>query len=117
MSNPMCHWEFMVSDPVKAKVFYGRVFDWRFEEQPGGEYTMILTGTEPGGGMMKKPPMAPAPALNNYFKVDAVDATLRNVVEAGGTVIVPKTEISGVGWFAMFQDPERIAVGILETKR
>jgi predicted enzyme related to lactoylglutathione lyase len=116
MPNPICHWELMVRDPKKARAFYKQVFDWRFEDQPGGEYTLIQTGSEPGGGLMLKPPAAPASALNVYFSVDSIDATLRKVVEAGGTVVVPKTEVPGMGRFAMFLDPDQVAVGIFDPK-
>jgi predicted enzyme related to lactoylglutathione lyase len=66
--------------------------------------------------MMARPPMAPAAALNSYFEVKTIDGTLPKVIEAGGMVIVPKTEIPGVGWFAMFVDLDRIPIGIFETR-
>jgi predicted enzyme related to lactoylglutathione lyase len=114
MANPIVHWELMVGDVERSKAFYGRVFGWRFAGY-GPEYTMIDTGALPGGGMMPKPPSAPAAALNVYFEVADLERTLREVVEAGGTVVVPRTEIPP-GWFAMFLDPEGIAVGILQTR-
>jgi predicted enzyme related to lactoylglutathione lyase len=113
MSNALIHWELMVGDVEKAKRFYGAVFDWRFQAS-GPEYTLIDTGSPPGGGMMAKPAGAPISALNSYFQVADVDATLRRVVEAGGRVIVPRTEITGIGWFAMFLDPEGIAIAVLQ---
>jgi len=114
MSNPMVHWELMVPDVERAKAFYGRVFGWKFAGY-GPEYTTIETGQAPAGGLMAKPPTAPAAALNVYFEVASIERTLRDVVEAGGTVAVPKTEIPP-GWFAMFIDPDGIAVGILEMR-
>ena len=113
MNNPVCHWELMVNDLGKAKAFYERVFDWKFDTSRP-EYTMIETGAPPGGGMMLRPPAAPIAALNTYFAVVDIDATLRQVVEAGGTVAVPRTEIPAVGWFAMFLDPDNIPVGIFQ---
>lgn len=114
MANPIVHWELMVGDVERAKAFYGRVFGWQFSSY-GPEYTMIETGTPPGGGMMPKPASAPSAALNVYFEVADIERSLREVVEAGGTVVVPKTEIPP-GWFAMFVDPEGIAVGILQPR-
>lgn len=114
MSNPICHWELMVSNVEKTKTFYRSVFDWTFDERSFPGYTMIATGKEPGGGLMAKPASAPMAALNVYFQVDDLQRTLAKVVESGGRVIVPKTEIPGIGWFAMFQDPENIAVGLLQ---
>lgn len=113
MPNPIVHWEFMVEDVAKATAFYRRVFDWTFTPA-GPEYTLIGTGAEPGGGLMARPPGAPMSALNTYFRVDDLDRTLRAAVEAGATVIVPRMEVPGVGWFAMFVDPERIPVGVMQ---
>jgi hypothetical protein len=112
MSNPIVHWELMVSDLPRALAFYRRVFDWSFDES--GEYVMIRTGGATEGGMMARPGPAPA-SLNTYFAVDDIDRTLREVVEAGGVVLVPRTEIPP-GWFAMFADPDGIPVGILQTR-
>jgi uncharacterized protein len=77
---------------------------------------MISTGAEPGGGMMVKPAAAPMPALNVHFQVASVDRTVVQAVEAGAKVVVPKTEVPGVGWFAMFVDPDGIPIGVFENK-
>src|SRR5688500_15553052 len=114
MANPMIHWELMVNDVERAKAFYGRVFGWKFSSY-GPEYTMIDTGGTPGGGLMPRPASAPAAALNVYFEVSDLEQTLDDVVEAGGTVAVPRTEIPP-GWFAMIVDPDGIAVGILQSR-
>lgn len=115
MANPIIHWELMVQDTEKAKAFYGRLFDWKFDELGGG-YTSVRPGEGPAGGMMKKPPNAPMPGLNVYFKVASLDASLKRAAELGARVIVPRTEVPGMCWFAMFLDPDGIPVGILEEK-
>jgi predicted enzyme related to lactoylglutathione lyase len=46
--------------------------------------------------------------------VDDIDATLEKVTENGGRILVPKTVIPNVGYFAMFADPEGIAIGIMK---
>ena len=116
MSNSVCHWELMVNDVEKAKAFYAKIFDWKFEGTSSSEYVMINTGERPFGGMMAKPKAAPMAALNVYFSVASVDATLRKVVEAGATVIVPKMQVPEAGWFAMFLDPDGIPIGIFEQR-
>lgn len=113
MANPIIHWELMVTDPARATLFYQRVFDWTFTPS-GPEYTLIDTGSPPGGGLLQRPRGVPTSALNSYFEVASIDQTLRNAVEAGATVIVPRTEIPGIGWFAMFLDPDRIPIGIMQ---
>lgn len=116
MGNSLCHWEFMVHDVETSKAFYGKVFDWSFDDQSYPGYTLIHTGKEPSGGMMAKPAEAPMPCLSQYFQVDSVDGTMAKVTAGGGRVIVPKMEIPKVGWFAMFTDPDGIPVGILEPQ-
>lgn len=116
MANPIRHFELMVNDTEKTKEFYRRIFDWRFDTTDPS-YTMIETGTAPAGGLMKRPPQSGPPSLNIYFGVDAIDPVLRNVVEAGGKVLVPRTEIPDMGWYAMFQDPDQIPVGLFEEKK
>jgi hypothetical protein len=105
----------MTDDPQKCKAFYGKVFGWGFDDSSMPGYTMINTGEPPGGGLMKRPPQAPAVALNTYFMVEDIDATLTKVQEAGGKVLVPKTPIPNVGSFAFFADPEGICVGIFRS--
>lgn len=113
MANPIIHWELMVSDVARAKAFYARVFDWKFEAM-GAEYTIVQTGKQPGGGLMQRPPGVPAAALNTYFQVGDVSHTLVVASENGAKVIVPRTEIPDVGWYAMFLDPDGIPIGILQ---
>ncbi|MBS1120587.1 MAG: Glyoxalase/bleomycin resistance protein/dioxygenase [Deltaproteobacteria bacterium] len=113
MPNPLVHWELMVSDVEKAKAFYRKVFDWSFTAA-GPEYTLIECGAAPGGGLMLRPPNVRMSTLNSYFRVTDLDRTLRDAVEAGATVIVPRMEVPTVGWFAMFLDPEQIPIGVLQ---
>jgi len=117
MGNRLCYFEFMVGDTAKAQEFYGKVFDWKFAEydnMPG--YISIDTGTEPSGGMMKKPENIPANALGVYFYVESIDDTLAKVTEAGGQIMMPKTEIPNIGWWALFMDLDQIPVMIYENK-
>jgi predicted enzyme related to lactoylglutathione lyase len=114
MANPICHFEFCSDDPEKCKQFYGSVFGWEFDNQSMPDYTLINTGSEPGGGLMKRPPQAPAPSLTVYFLVDDVGATVSKAQQAGGTVLVPETPIPNVGAFAIIADPEGLHFGIFK---
>jgi predicted enzyme related to lactoylglutathione lyase len=44
MGNPLVHFEFVVGDVSKSKEFYGKIFDWKFKDDPAMDYTMIDTG-------------------------------------------------------------------------
>jgi len=115
MGNPIGHWELLVSDVAKAKIFYSSIFDWEWDEKTFPGYLLIKAGSEPGGGLMAKPDSAPACALNTYFQVDDIEATLEKVVAAGAAIIAPKTPVPGVGHWAMFADPDGIPIGLLQT--
>src|SRR5262245_54890011 len=58
MGNPFCHVELSTDAPAKAREFYGKLFQWKFEDAPspvpGGTYTHIRVGDGTGGGLMKK---------------------------------------------------------------
>jgi hypothetical protein len=116
MGNPVVHWELMVNDQQKAIAFYSAVFDWEIDQTSMPGYPMVLTGAEPPGGMMLKPVQVPTCALNTYFGVDDIEATLAKAVAAGATVLAPKTEVAGVGYWAMFLDPDGIPIGIFQSR-
>ena len=115
MGAPLCHFEFMSDDPDQCKAFYAKVFGWEYDDKSMPDYTLIKTGEEPEGGLVKRPAEAPAPSLNVYFLVDDIKATLAKVQQAGGRTVVPKTPIPNVGAFAMFSDPEGIVVGVFQS--
>ncbi len=116
MPNPLCHFELMTKDVNKCQAFYTGVFDWKFDSSSMPGYTLIQTGKEPAGGMMKVPPGAPGPCFTVYFMVDDIGATLKKVERAGGRVLKPETPIPNVGAFAIFADPEGNALGIFRPK-
>lgn len=114
MGNPLCHFELMVSDVEKSKAFYSQIFDWTFNDTHMEGYSLIDTGAAPGGGLMVKPPEAPACAMSNYIQVASVEETVNKITAAGGMIVVPRTEIPNIGFFAMFLDPDQICIGIFE---
>lgn len=115
MPNALCHFELMTADTDKCRSFYGELFRWQFDEASMPGYTLIQPGTEPSGGMFAKPAQAPGPCMNVYFNVDDIDATLTKAANMGGSVLVPKTAVPGVGHFAMVTDPEGITFGIMQS--
>lgn len=116
MGSPLCHFEFMSDDPDKCKQFYGSVFGWEFNDRSFPGYTMIKTGRDPEGGLMKRPDEAPAPCMTVYFLVDDIPATLEKVKAGGGTVHKGETEIPNVGRFAVASDAEGIPFGIFKGR-
>ena len=105
MANPFVHVELLTSDVARAKEFYAGLFDWKLEDVPGMDYTMINVGEGTGGGMMKNPmPDAPSSWLA-YVQVADVAVATKKAGTLGATVSKPVTEIPGVGWFSVITDP------------
>jgi uncharacterized protein len=115
-----CHIELLHSDRERAKRFYGQVFGWKLEDLPGVDYTMVTTsedGIESGlGGLAQVTGLKP-PTSNGivpYIRPDDFDRTLAAIEQAGGEVLIPKTDVLGYGWFAHFRDPDGNVVGLWE---
>jgi len=105
MANPFVHVELATNDVAKAKKFYGALFDWKLEDIPGMDYTLIKVGEGTGGGMMKNPmPDSPSFWLAYVLVADAVAAT-EKAKSLGATICKEVTEIPGVGWFSVITDP------------
>lgn len=116
MANPLFHWELMVGDVPKAIDFYTKVFDWEVDQDSFPNYPLIKTGDTPGGAFMAKPASAPVCALNTYFHVQDIESTLTRAMVLGATLVTPKTAIPGVGFWAMFADPDGIPIGLLQPE-
>jgi len=116
MASPLCHFEFMSNEPEKCREFYGSVFGWEFDDQLMPDYTLIKTGSEPGGGLMQRPTEVPNACMYVYFMVDDIPAALDRIETGGGTIHRGETEIPDVGWFAMAADPEGIVFGLFKSK-
>jgi len=65
------------------------------------------------GGLYKKEQPQQQPL--NYVYVESVDEYSKKIANIGGKVTVQKTEVPGMGWFAVAQDPEGNTFGIFET--
>ena len=119
MANPFVHIELNTTDVAEAKLFYGRLFDWKLQDMPmpGGGYTMIEVGEGTGGGLMKHPiPGAPSSWLA-YVLVDDVKVATGKAKSLGATVLKDVTEVPGMGWFSLIADPTGAALGMWQTKK
>jgi uncharacterized protein len=111
------HFEIPANDPDKLSDFYKKVFGWKFEKWGGPmEYWMVNTGAEgqPGinGGFLRK--QGPVTGTTNTIGVESVDESVKSVKNAGGKVVMDKTPIPTVGYFAYLQDPEGNVFGVMQ---
>ncbi len=114
------HFEIPADDVERARKFYGELFGWKIEPMTGPSpmpYWMVATGRQEGmmgvdGGLMKRE--MPGQFITIYIDVPSVDDYVDKVKKLGGQVVVPKTAIPDMGYFAVCVDPEKNGFGIWE---
>ena len=112
--------ELITTDVEAAKAFYSQLFGWTMEPvthevDEGMQYNLVkVDGTEIGG-IMAVPPHAPGmpPCWGTYVTVDDVDAAAGKAGELGGDVVVPLTDIPGVGRFCVIRDPQGATISMI----
>ena len=113
------HIEIPAEDTGRARNFYGELFGWKFaDEIPGFEgYHMFSTPVGDAGmagAIGKRGEMAPE-KVRSYVHVDSIDDSLSKVTALGGTVVEPKAEVPGMGWYAVFADTEGNELALWEN--
>ncbi|GEN53804.1 VOC family protein [Halobacillus faecis] len=118
------HFEVHVDDMERAKNFYGKVFDWRFEdwsEYAGMPYFGVVTGAEDqlgiNGALMQRKSAPPElnQALNAYactVGVEDYDAIEAKILDHGGKVALPKYALPGMAWQGYYLDTEGNIFGV-----
>jgi predicted enzyme related to lactoylglutathione lyase len=122
MANPFVHAELNSTDPKKSKEFYGKLFDWKYEDIPGADgitYTSIEVGENKygvGGGLLEqRMPGAPS-AWMPYVLVDDVEASTKKARSLGATVLKGVTEVPNMGALSILKDPTGAVIGLWQTK-
>ena len=108
------HVEIHSADPTRTKRFFGDVFGWSFEDVPQMNYTMWRAPSAPGGGL-QAPMAGQPPQILNYILAKDVSSTASKISSAGGAILIPKTEIPGQGWFAVFREPGGTVLALYEN--
>jgi uncharacterized protein len=119
MGNPFVHCELATSDVSKAKGFYGKLFDWTFEDVPmeGGMYSMIGVGDGTGGGMLKNPMPNGGSTWMPYVLVPDIKAATAKARSLGANVMKDSQEVMDMGWLSIFVDPTGAMLGLWQPKK
>lgn len=112
------HTELVSDDPAATKKFLTDVFDWKFEKTstPAGDYFMLEA---PGGGRggLRGAGDAESPIATNYVLVEDLDAAQSKVEKAGGKIVLPRTDVPGMGSFFWFQVPGGVVMACWQPAR
>jgi predicted enzyme related to lactoylglutathione lyase len=113
MARPS-HFEIPVDDADRAEAFYSKVFGWTFQRFEGAPdyYGMANTGEENPGinGALYKRGENSGTVLT--MSVDSIEDAIATAEANGATVVLGKTPIPGMGYFANLKDTEGNTIGI-----
>ncbi len=107
--------ELNVPKAAKSADFYKTVFGW--DPQPWGDddYLVAQHGEEPGIDSALRTAPDGQPLTVAIVTVADIDASIAAVQAAGGSLVVEKFAIEGVGHAAYFKDPDGMIVGLHQT--
>ncbi len=111
------HFELPADDTKRAVEFYKSVFGWTITSWEGpNEYWLITAGRddEPGINGAITPRNMPGQVTTDTIAVESVDDSVKKIEEAGGTVVMSKQVIPGIGYIAYCKDTEGNLFGILQ---
>ncbi len=119
--SPVRHFAINADDLPRAQKFYAHVFGWRFSAWGPPDFFQIETGSADTpsiyGALQKRRTLVSGERMNGFectIAVPDIDAAAKAIVEAGGTILMPKATIPTVGHLIWFRDPEGNVAGAME---
>ncbi len=115
------HFEIPAEDMARAKKFYEKFFGWKMNEVPEMNYCVAVTvetdekgmPKTPGainGGIAKRGESFEAPLV--VAKVRDLDAKLSELQAGGVEIVMPKTAMGQMGFYAKVRDSEGNVLGV-----
>ncbi len=113
--HTIVHVELSAKDRKALSKFYQDVFGWEVEHVDEMDYSTFKAGDGVGGGFNPVSKENPAGTVTVYINTDNVTNSLKAVERAGGTILVPESDIPGMGKFGLFRDPQGNMIGLYMT--
>jgi len=111
--------ELLTRDVEGSRKFYKDVLGWEMEDMPmkeGEPYIVLKAGGQSVGGIMPMPPQVPSsvrPYWSTYVTVKDVDEVAGKARKMGAMILVPPTDIPGIGRFSTFSDPQGAVLSVI----
>jgi hypothetical protein len=106
MPAPIVFFDIAGPDAAKLNGFYSKTFGWNIDASNAID-TGALKGT------LRQDP----PEKIIYIGVADINASLKQIADAGGTVDLPRTVVPNVVIFALFKDPAGNRMGLVELPK
>lgn len=118
MPNPVTHFEIVGRDGDRLMQFYRDTFGWDIDADNEMRYGMVQPqGSGIGGGItgIEGTESGQGPRVTVYIEVPDAAATLEDVRQHGGGVVMDLSEVPGGLKIALFSDPEGNVIGLAEA--
>lgn len=111
--HPIVHVEIPAENRAATAQFYSQLFGWKIDNSMDEyNYTMFDAEGGPGGGFPNLTDGYEAGHVLIFVGTDDIDESLAKAESLGGKVATPRTEIPGIGWFGVFEDPTGNSIGL-----
>lgn len=110
--HKIIHIELSAKDRKALSKFYSNVFGWEMQHIDDMNYTTFKAGEGVGGGFNPVTEENRQGTVLVYIETDNVTASLKDVENAGGTILTPEMEIPNTGKFGIFRDPQGNTIGL-----
>ena len=114
MAQPVVHFEIMGGKGHDLQDFYAGVFGWQIDADNPMNYGMVAAA-EGGIGGGVGPADEGGPFVSVYVQVDDLQEALDAIEAAGGTTLMPPTDIPGGPTLALFHDPAGNRMGLVQA--
>jgi len=110
----ICYLEIPANRAEDSARFYSDIFGWKVRERGDGNLAFDDTGGV-SGTWVKEGDRTPDERTRTYIMVDSIAESLKQIENAGGRVVTPRTDIGpNMGAFAAFTDPVGNEFGLYE---
>ena len=110
----VCYLEIPANRAEDSAAFYTKVFGWEVHARGDGNLSFEDAGSVNGTWVTDSDRIADE-KTRVYIMVDSIAATLKQITDAGGAIVTPRTHIArNMGAFAVFTDPVGNKFGIYE---
>ncbi len=117
----LAHFAINADDVGRAMRFYERVFGWRFTAWGPPGFFQIRTGSEPEpgvqGALQKRREWVEGERNIGFectIAVGDVDEVAAEIVAGGGSIVLPRVHLPGVGHLIFFRDTEGNIAGAMQ---
>lgn len=115
--------ELLSRDPAGSGNFYSELLGWELQDVPMGEgepYTVAAVGEDQVAGILRMPDEVPEVVPTHwgcYLTVDDVDTSSEKAVSLGAVLLMPPTDIPGIGRFCTIKDPQGAVISLITYSR